>query len=52
MVPRFAGGRYGDHAGFVARVRAVASEQVAAGWLLPADADHIVAQAEPSDVLR
>jgi hypothetical protein len=44
--------RYGDHAGFVARVRTVAAEQVAAGWLLPDDADRIIAEAEASDVLR
>lgn len=44
--------RYGDHAGFVARVRATAAEQVAAGWLLPEDATRIAAQAEASDVLR
>lgn len=44
--------RYRDHAGFVARVRAVAAEQVAAGWLLADDAERIVGQAETSDVLR
>jgi hypothetical protein len=44
--------RYGDHAGFAARVRAVAAEQVAAGWLLREDADRIIAEAEASDVLR
>ncbi|SOB86380.1 hypothetical protein SAMN06297144_1485 [Sphingomonas guangdongensis] len=44
--------RYRDHAGFVARVRTVAAEQVAAGWLLPDDAARIVAEAEASDVLR
>lgn len=44
--------RYGDHAGFVSRVRAVAAQQVRAGWLLQDDADRIIAQAEASDVLR
>lgn len=44
--------RYTDHAGFVARVRAVAAEQVAAGWLLPDDAVRLVREAEASDVLR
>lgn len=44
--------RYRDHAGFVARVRTVAAEQVKAGWLLPDDADKLVAQAQASDVLR
>lgn len=44
--------RYRDHAGFVARVRTVAAEQVKAGWLLADDAARIVAQAEASAVLR
>ena len=44
--------RYRDHAGFVARVRQVAAEQVTAGWLLPDDAARVVSQAEASDVLR
>ncbi|MEH3100059.1 alpha/beta hydrolase domain-containing protein [Sphingomonas adhaesiva] len=44
--------RYGTHAGFVARVRTVAAEQVVAGWLLQADADRLVRQAEASAVLR
>lgn len=44
--------RYGNHAGFAARVKSVAMEQVAAGWLLEQDAWKIVAQAEKSDVLR
>ncbi|MEN2746762.1 alpha/beta hydrolase domain-containing protein [Sphingomonas sp. T9W2] len=44
--------RYRDHAGFVARVRTVATEQVKAGWLLADDADKLVAQAQASDVLR
>ena len=44
--------RYGDHAGFVTRVRQVAAQQVSAGWLLPDDAERIVRQAEASKVLR
>ena len=44
--------RYRDHAGFVARVRAAAETQVAAGWLLRGDADRILREAEASDVLR
>ncbi|WP_404710355.1 alpha/beta hydrolase domain-containing protein [Sphingomonas sp. MMS24-J13] len=44
--------RYRDHAGFVARVRAVADRQVAAGWLLSDDAARIVADAEASAVLK
>jgi hypothetical protein len=37
--------------GFVKRVRRVAAEQVAAGWLLSEDATVLVTQAEASDVL-
>lgn len=44
--------RYGDHAGFVAKVRAAVTRQQAAGWLLPDDAELIVAAAEKSNVLR
>lgn len=44
--------RYRDHAGFVARVRAVAADQVRQGWLLADDAEKLVARAEASDVLR
>jgi hypothetical protein len=44
--------RYGDHAGFVARVREVVKRQTAAGWLLPDDAERVVDAAERSDVLR
>ncbi|MGK9236102.1 hypothetical protein KXS07_35035 [Inquilinus limosus] len=44
--------RYRDHAGFVARVKAAAAQQVAAGWLLPDDAATLAAQAEASDVLK
>jgi hypothetical protein len=44
--------RYGDHAGFVARVREAVGRQQAAGWLLPDDAARILGQAEMSSVLR
>jgi len=44
--------RYGDHAGFVARVREAVKRQADAGWLLPDDAARLVEEAERSDVLR
>lgn len=44
--------RYGDHAGFVARIRAVVAEQVARRWLLPPDGERLIREAEASDVLR
>lgn len=44
--------RYGDHAGFVARVRQAVAQQQAAGWLLPRDAERLLQQAEDSTVLR
>ena len=44
--------RYGDHAGFVARVRDAVKRQAQAGWLLPDDAARLVDEAERSDVLR
>jgi hypothetical protein len=44
--------RYGDHAGFVAQVRAAVARQQAAGWLLQADAARLIQEAEASDVLR
>ncbi|MBO9581376.1 MAG: hypothetical protein J7498_10840 [Sphingobium sp.] len=44
--------RYGTHDGFVARVREVAAQQVAQGWLLPDDAARLIAQADASPVLR
>ena len=44
--------RYGDHAGYVAAVRAAAARLVAARLLLPADADLLVTQADASSVLR
>lgn len=44
--------RYGDHAGFVQRVREAVTRQQAEGWLLPDDAAAILAQAESSNVLR
>jgi hypothetical protein len=44
--------RYGDHAGYVAAVRAAAARLVAARLLLQADADALIAQADASSVLR
>jgi hypothetical protein len=44
--------RYGDHAGYVAAVRAAAARLVAARLLLQADADAVIAQADASSVLR
>lgn len=44
--------RYGDHAGYVAAVRAAADSAMAQGYLLRVDRDALVAQAEASDVLR
>ena len=43
--------RYGDHPGFVRRVREVVMQQVAQRWLLQEDADRLVKQAEESTVL-
>ena len=43
--------RYGDHAGFVTKVKAAAAAQVAKGYLLQADADRIVREADQSKVL-
>lgn len=44
--------RYKDHAGYVAAVRAAAANAVAKGFLLQADADALIVQAEASAVLR
>jgi hypothetical protein len=44
--------RYGDHAGFVARVKAAAEREVAKGFLLPEDAQRLITQAEASEVLN
>lgn len=44
--------RYTDHAGFVARVREVASQMQADGWLFPDDAARIVKDAEDSSILK
>lgn len=44
--------RYGDHAGFVARVREAVDLQVAEGWLFPEDALLIIKNAEDSTVLK
>ena len=44
--------RYGSHEGYVAAVRAAAANAAAKGFLLPADADALEAQAAASDVLN
>ena len=44
--------RYGSHAGYVDAVRAAAAKAVAQGFLLEADADALVAQANASNVLN
>jgi hypothetical protein len=44
--------RYGDHAGFVARLRAVVAHDLAAGWLLADDAALILRDGEASAVLK
>jgi hypothetical protein len=44
--------RYGDHSGFVARVREAVRRQAEAGWLLADDAARLIEEAERSDVLR
>ena len=44
--------RYGDHAGYVAAVRAAAANAVTQGFLLQSDADALIAQAAASNVLN
>jgi hypothetical protein len=44
--------RYTDHAGYVAAVRDAAANAVAQGFLLPTDANNIIAQADASNVLN
>ncbi len=44
--------RYGSHDAYVARVKAAAARAVAERFLLPDDAEKLVAQAEKSNVLR
>lgn len=44
--------RYRDHAGYVQAVRRAAQQLVGQRFLLPPDAEAIIAQAEASDVLR
>ncbi len=44
--------RYGDHAGYVAAVRKAVAHAVTQGFLLPQDADALMAAAENSRVLR
>lgn len=43
---------YTDHAGYVAAVRKAAASAVAQGFLLPKDADGLIAAADASQVLR
>jgi hypothetical protein len=42
--------RFVDHAAYVRRFREVTQELVAAGFLLPEDADRMIAEAEASNV--
>jgi hypothetical protein len=44
--------RYTDHAGYVNAVRQAAADAVAQGFLLPAAANTLVAQADASNVLN
>jgi hypothetical protein len=44
--------RYTDHAGYVAAVEAAAHKAMAAGFLLEADANTLIAAAQASDVLK
>jgi hypothetical protein len=44
--------RYGDHAGYVAAVSAAAAKAVMEGFLLQADANALIAQAQASSVLN
>jgi Alpha/beta hydrolase domain len=44
--------RYGNHAGYVAAVKAAAANVLARGFLLQEDADSLIAQAEASNVLN
>ena len=44
--------RYTDHAGYVAAVRKAAGNAVAQKFLLPKDADALIAAADASNVLK
>jgi hypothetical protein len=44
--------RYGDHAGYVAAVTRAADNAMAQGFLLAADRDALIAEAQASDVLN
>ena len=44
--------RYNDHSGYVVAVRAATANAVAQGFLLQADADLLIDQADASQVLR
>jgi hypothetical protein len=44
--------RYGNHDGYVTAVRKATERALSAGFLLPADAESLIRQAEASKVLR
>jgi hypothetical protein len=44
--------RYGNHAGYVAAVTAAANQLVGQGYLLPEDAQRLIAEAQASNVLQ
>jgi hypothetical protein len=44
--------RYGDHAGYVAKVTTAADSAMAQGFLLKADRDALIAAAQASNVLN
>ena len=44
--------RYGSHEGYVAAVENAAVEEVKSGFLLPEDADRLIAEARASSVLK
>jgi hypothetical protein len=44
--------RYGTHAGFVDAVKKAAAQAVTERFLLPADAERLIAEAEASEVLK
>ncbi len=44
--------RYGDHAGYVAKVKSAATKAIGERFLLLEDAKRLIAEAEASDVLR
>ena len=44
--------RYGSHEGYIAAVKNAAVEEVKSGFLLPEDADRLMAEARASSVLK